>query len=172
MGKKCEFNLENRGFGIRQAFPIFAYGKLYLDWLPLYLDAPRKTPMSRGGFRGRIIRYYRLWGALDQKAVEYCFFDPHHRFDIGGVIYRITCEVTGLMYYGISDNPDVRIDTHSKGKAGSTIRLYQHIEKYGWQNMAVEEVARLKCTRAHLLKIERALIKLDDTPWPNGLNMK
>lgn len=172
MGNKITFNLENRGFGVRQAFPIHVYGKLYLDWRSLYSDAPRRTPMSRQGFKGRIVRYYRLWGALDEEAVEHCLFDPHHKFDIGGVVYRIKCSITGLAYYGISDSPDVRVDSHSKARSCSSIKLYQHIERFGWKNMDVEEVTRLKCTRENLLKIERALINLDDTLWPNGLNMK
>lgn len=157
-------------FGLGRVLPLCYRGNLYHDHRSLYQAAQSKPRMQLSGFRSRLIRYHMLWGALDDAAVEHCLYDSSHKFDIGGILYEIRQQSTGLLYYGITDCLILRLRAHILYSNRSTAFLHQQITAFGIRDFFVREVARMRCSRDDLLEMERAMIVHRDTVWPNGLN--
>lgn len=157
-------------FGLGRVLPIYYRGSVYHDHRSLYRAAQSKPRMQINGFRSRLIRYHMLWGALDDAAVEHCLFDGSHKFDIGGILYEIRQQSTGLLYFGITDCLILRLRAHVTYSSRSTAYLHQQIKAFGARDFSVREVARMRCRRKNLLEMERAMIMHHNTVWPNGLN--
>jgi hypothetical protein len=111
-----------------------------------------------------------LWGALDDAAVEHCLYDRSHKFDIGGILYEIRQQSTGLLYYGITDCLILRLRVHIAYSTRSTFYLHQQIKTFGASDFFVRHVTKMRCKKANLLEIEHAMIVCHNTAWPNGMN--
>jgi hypothetical protein len=158
-----------RSFSLKPVMPIYYRGLCFSDYRLLYRASPRKPSVTIGGFRSRLIRYYRLWGDLDEVAVEHCLFDRNHKFDIGGIVYMIRQQSTGLRYYGITDSLLCRMRAHVNYSTNSNAHLHRQIKTCGIVDFDVHEVAKVYDRRT-LLDLERHLILSRNTLWPCGLN--
>ena len=86
---------------------------------------------------------------------------------IYGVVYLITCLVTGMKYVGQTKNFKSRISGHKNGKQQFVDR---EIQKLGWENFTVEILEEC-CSREQLNEREIFWIVELNTIVPNGYNI-
>lgn len=86
-----------------------------------------------------------------------------------GVVYLLTCKVSGKQYVGQSWNYEKRMAEYRLGCSHGEISIA--INKYGWNNFTAVRIAQGIQTQDALDKTETAFIALLDTIAPNGYNL-
>ena len=86
-----------------------------------------------------------------------------------GVVYLLTCKVTGLQYVGKTWGYEKRMRGYRLGCGHGEIGIA--IREHGWKSFSKTKIARGIETETALSKTERAFIALLNTVWPHGYNL-
>ncbi|MEQ9693105.1 GIY-YIG nuclease family protein [Shimia sp. SDUM112013] len=92
-------------------------------------------------------------------------------YEGGGGLYFFKQISAGLKYFGRSDCPEERIESHLRYYLKSKGRLHLEMAKYGLDDFECDVIFQGDILRSDLRKIEKALIRSENTIWPNGLNV-
>jgi len=90
---------------------------------------------------------------------------------MNGVIYLLTCLISGKQYIGQTWDYDERMARYRRSECRGQPALHAAIRKYGWENFTCVIIAQGIQTQPALDATERAFIRLLDTLAPNGYNL-
>jgi group I intron endonuclease len=86
-----------------------------------------------------------------------------------GWLYRIKNKMNGKSYIGQTIRPiEKRLKEHREGHSKGCRRIYNAIQKYGWDNF---EIDWYECVNENLNDHEEFLIEMLGTLSPNGYNL-
>ncbi|MZR15387.1 hypothetical protein GQE99_20410 [Maritimibacter sp. DP07] len=151
-------------------FPYVYWGIECRKYADVYKAAPFKPAVTLGGFIRRLRQRASFLGYVDHTWVERALREPLHGYNGGGAVYQITQKSTGRKYIGITDDPVARKKAHLQNYQAGRTRLQREILRAGPNDFVFEIIIASDCSRSTLKRIERALIKAENTIWPNGLN--
>lgn len=149
---------------------VMLWGELYTDARDVYRNAPNEPRISEQGFKGRIRKRFKLVGYLTPDFIEHALFTGTLGYEGGGGIYVARQKSTGLLYYGISQCPEERIESHLLYYSRRKYRLHVAMADAGPDDFTFEIIFQGDILRANLRMIERALILSAGSLWPNGFN--
>jgi group I intron endonuclease len=89
-----------------------------------------------------------------------------------GIIYKATCKITGMSYYGRTIQKfDTRKIKHKSSAMAGTKKDKFHIaiKEYGWENF-IWEIIYENIPFEILRRKEKELVVENNTVWPNGYN--
>ena len=95
---------------------------------------------------------------------------PNKRTD-DGVVYLLTCLVSGKQYVGQTWDYNRRMRSYRYGRSQCQRAIHAAIRKYGWNNFTAVKIVQGIQTQEWLSKIETAYIKAFNTLAPNGYNL-
>jgi len=88
-----------------------------------------------------------------------------------GVVYLLTCLVSGKQYVGQTWDYEKRMGKYRRGHCKDQRAIYNAIAKYGWNNFTAVKIVQGIQTKDLLGKIETAYIKAFNTISPHGYNL-
>jgi len=98
---------------------------------------------------------------------------------VNGVVYLLTCKVTGKQYVGQTWDYDKRMRSYRNSENYQNYRrprratvIENAIAKYGWNNFTAVKIVQGIQTQEWLDKIETAYIKAFNTQAPHGYNIR
>ena len=92
---------------------------------------------------------------------------------VNGVVYLLTCKVTGLQCVGKSWNYENRMCSYrGYERSGGHGEIGKAIREHGWDNFTHVKIAQGIQTESALSKTEDAFIELLKTRWPHGYNLR
>ena len=95
---------------------------------------------------------------------------PNKRTD-DGVVYLLTCLVSGKQYVGQTWDYNRRMRSYRYGRSQCQRAIHAAIRKYGWNNFTAVKIVQGIQTQEWLSKIETAYIKAFNTMRPHGYNL-
>lgn len=85
------------------------------------------------------------------------------------VIYKITNDINGKSYIGVSIKPQQRILDHLRKRKGCSSLVAKAVDKYGVENFTFEIL--LVSTESYCYEMESKTIAAFDSQQPNGYNI-
>lgn len=156
-----------RGF---PPFAIMFWGQIFTNPIDIYHNSPIPPEISEQGFIGRIRKRLKVVGYLTEEFVLHALYTGTSGYEGGGGVYFGRQKSTGFVYYGISDCPEERIGSHFSYYTRRRSRLHIAMAEAGPSDFQFSIMFQGNILRADLMRIERALIELENTRWPNGFN--